>query len=181
MQATAPSHEDNIVWNRIIRAIHWGVVVCVVLNLVNDGDGVRLLHNIVGYVAAALVILRICYGLFSKSEGSYYAQFTNWHLGPKKVTAFISDELKNKSASYTGHNPLASWTYLVIWLVILSLGVTGFMMSLDAFFGEDWVEELHEILSNGLIVLFLLHMAGMLKDAIRKKEPTWMKIIKGKL
>ncbi|MBX6747105.1 MAG: cytochrome b/b6 domain-containing protein, partial [Acetobacteraceae bacterium] len=42
------------------------------------------------------------------------------------------------------------------------ISVTGFMMTTNAFWGAEWVEELHEGLVNTMLVLIALHVAGVL-------------------
>jgi len=41
--------------------------------------------------------------------------------------------------------------------LVLSLGVTGYMQGSDAFWGEEWVQELHEALASTLIAFAGLH------------------------
>ena len=47
---------------------------------------------------------------------------------------------------------------LALWAVVLMLGVSGYLMGTDRFFGEEWLQEIHEILANGLIVLIAAHI-----------------------
>jgi cytochrome b len=75
---------------------------------------------------------------------------------------------------------LASWTYLLMWFCILSLGVTGFMLGTDLYFGEEWVEEIHVQFGDALQILILLHFIGIVLDAIQFKRKTWMGMINGR-
>jgi cytochrome b len=45
---------------------------------------------------------------------------------------------------------------------VLSLGLTGWMQGLDAFWGDEWLEELHEGLAATLQGLVLLHVGAAL-------------------
>ena len=47
---------------------------------------------------------------------------------------------------------------------------TGWMMTTDQFCGVDWVSKLHERLADGLLVLVLLHIAGVVLASIRHRE-----------
>ena len=49
---------------------------------------------------------------------------------------------------------------LALLALVLTLGVTGFMQSLDAFWGEEWLLELHELLASALIGLAALHVTA---------------------
>jgi len=66
-------------------------------------------------------------------------------------------------------------------LIVLGLGTTGHMMEeIDAFWGEAWVEDLHENLSLALQVLLGLHLVGVFADSLRYRRHTWRSMITGK-
>jgi len=46
--------------------------------------------------------------------------------------------------------------------LVLLLGLTGWMQSLDTFWGEEWLMELHEILANTLLLAAGLHALAAL-------------------
>jgi cytochrome b len=46
---------------------------------------------------------------------------------------------------------------MALMALVLAMGATGFMQTLDAFWGEEWLQELHEILASTLIVCAGLH------------------------
>jgi cytochrome b len=45
---------------------------------------------------------------------------------------------------------------------VLALGITGWMQGLDAFWGEEWLQELHEVLGDALLISAGLHAASAL-------------------
>jgi cytochrome b len=47
-------------------------------------------------------------------------------------------------------------------VLILLLGGSGWLQGTDAFFGEEWLMELHEVLANGLLLAAGLHAAAAL-------------------
>jgi cytochrome b len=49
---------------------------------------------------------------------------------------------------------------LGLMALILALGLTGWLQGTDTFWGEEWLEELHEVLANGLILAAGLHAAA---------------------
>lgn len=59
-------------------------------------------------------------------------------------------------------NPLGALMMLALWCVVLGLGGSGYLMGTDTYFGEEWVEELHEVLANGLMVLVVIHVLSAL-------------------
>jgi cytochrome b len=166
---------SEIVWNLQTRIIHWLIAIPVLFNFFIEG-GDRP-HKILGYIALAALVLRIIWGFKS---ASHYAHFRHFPLKANDVLAYGLSLTKAEQNPYKAHNPVASWIYIFIWILVLLLGITGFMMGLDAYWGEEWLEELHESLSSGMKVLVLLHFVGIIMDSIKYKRKTWLGMITGK-
>lgn len=77
-------------------------------------------------------------------------------------------------------NKMAQATYIAMWGCIIALGVTGFMMGTDKFWGDELIEEIHENLSKGIQVLVVMHLLGIAIDSFKFKRRTWMNMINGK-
>jgi cytochrome b len=69
---------------------------------------------------------------------------------------------QGRHPQYLGHNPVAALMMLGLMLLILLLGGSGWLQGTDAFFGEEWLMELHEVLANGLLLAAGLHAAAAL-------------------
>jgi cytochrome b len=173
------SSKAPIVWSKLTRFLHWGLVLCIAANFINDGDGEKDIHRVVGYTAAAVVGVRFLYGFFGKSTPSAHHRFSQWPLSFKALTDFLRHEVSGQPKDYAGHNPAASWTYLAIWGAVIGLGVTGYMMGLDAFWGEEWLEDLHAAITKVLLALIAVHIVGLAKDAYKFKRKTWNRMISG--
>jgi len=100
-------------------------------------------------------------------------------LGYVALTALVLRLLFIKKTA-SGRGQLANWVYIFIWVLVFLLGLTGFMMGLDAFWGEDWLEEIHEALATGMKVLVFLHLTGIVRDSVKYKRKTWLGMITGK-
>lgn len=137
-------------WSVFSRITHWFIAVPVLLDFFLEGGDPP--HKILGYVALAFVGVRFVWGFFAQDE----AQFSYFHVEPKRIV------------------------HVAIWVVVLSLGVTGYMMGTDAFWGVDWVEELHEGLAKVLMGLVFVHFAGIGLDAWKFKRKTWLGMITGR-
>ena len=70
------------------------------------------------------------------------------------------DLLKGQHTFQPGHNPVGALMIFVLCALVLGLGLTGFLQTSDAFWGEEWLQELHEGLASALIGLAGLHAAA---------------------
>ena len=61
---------------------------------------------------------------------------------------------------------------MIVALLITLIGVcaSGWLYTTDAYWGEKWVEELHEALTNVLLLLVALHIGGVIFSSWRHGE-----------
>ena len=165
----------SVVWTKTTRLIHWAIAVIVLLNLfiIEEGDPP---HRYLGYAALALVALRFIYGFTTSSESA----FKKLPLSLSDLKKFLVAKYKFEKIDYPGHNPAASWVYLLIWFCLICLGITGFMMGLDQFWGDETLEEIHELFSNFIQLLIVIHFLGIALDSLQFKRKTWLAMITGK-
>lgn len=140
------------VWDRFVRVFHWTLVGCVVFNQFVDDDG-KWPHQWAGYLAAALVLARIAWGFV----GSRHARFVDFFPTPARLRDHVAALLRGEVPHTDGHNPLGALMMLALLALVLALGVSGWMQTLDAFWGEAWLEEVHEVLADSLLVLAAVH------------------------
>lgn len=143
------------VWDLFVRIFHWGLVTCVVLNQFVLEDG-KAAHEWAGYTASALVLARIVWGFV----GSRHARFSDFFPTPGRLARHFQALRRGEHPSYLGHNPLGALMMLALMALVLALGVTGWMQTTDAYFGEEWLMELHEFLAHALLVAAGLHAAA---------------------
>lgn len=143
------------VWDRFVRLFHWSLVACVLTNffLVDDG---KTLHQILGYTANAWVLARIVWGFI----GSKHARFADFFPTPSRLRQHLCSLINGEQHFHPGHNPVGALMMLALMTLVLSLGVTGYMQTLDAFWGEEWLQEVHEALATTLIACAGLHAAA---------------------
>lgn len=143
------------VWDLFVRIFHWGLVTCVVLNQFVLEDG-KAAHEWAGYTASALVLARIVWGFV----GSRHARFSDFFPTPGRLARHFQALRRGEHPFYLGHNPLGALMMLALMALVLALGVTGWMQTTDAYFGEEWLMELHEFLAHALLVAAGLHAAA---------------------
>ena len=158
--STLPSElepDEVRVWDPFVRIFHWGLVACIALNefVVDDGERV---HQWIGYAASALVLARIVWGFV----GTRHARFSDFWPTPERLRAHLADLLAGRHGAQTGHNPLGALMMLALLAVVLALGASGWLQTTDAFWGEEWLQELHEELAEALLGLAGVHVAAAL-------------------
>ena len=163
-----------LVWDPLVRLIHWLVALAILVNSIIDEDG--LLHQWVGYGALGLVAIRLVWGLIGPS----HARFSAFPPSPLRALAHIDDVLRGDQTVHLSHNPLGALMVYNIWATIVALGVTGYMMGTIQFFGLEWVEEAHEIIYSWLVASVILHVAGVLIDTWRTRVPLVAAILTGR-
>ncbi len=88
--------------------------------------------------------------------------------------------LRGTEPRHVGHNPLGGLMVLALLLVLGGLGVTGWMMGLDAFWGNELLGNLHADLANLLLVLVGLHLLGVAWESFRHGENLVAAMITGR-
>lgn len=63
---------------------------------------------------------------------------------------------------------------------ITLVGVTGWMQTTDRFFGEEWLEEVHEVLAYVVLVMVGLHVAAAITESIHYRENLIASMIHGR-
>jgi cytochrome b len=156
------SARDVAVWDPLVRLIHWSLALTILLNgaILEEESN---LHEWVGYVALGLVGIRLVWAII----GPQYARFTAFPPSPARAISYVRSVLSGDKTVHLSHNPLGAIMIYNLWLTIIGIGVTGFMMTTIRFFGIDWVEEAHELIFNWLILSVALHVAGVAFDSWR--------------
>lgn len=155
MENSLSMREPVKVWDPFVRIFHWSLVGCVLVNYFVNDDG-KDVHQWTGYVASALITLRIVWGFI----GSRHARFADFFPTPTRLRAHFAAMRSGQAASHAGHNPLGALMMLALMALVLGLGVTGFLQTTDTFWGDEWLQELHAVLASGLIALAGLHAAA---------------------
>lgn len=150
--SAAPTTHSVKVWDPFVRIFHWSLVTCIVLNqfVLEAGETA---HEWAGYTASALVLLRLVWGFV----GSRHARFADFFPTPQRLARHVQALRRGEQPHYDGHNPLGALMMLALMALVLSLGLSGWLQTTDAYWGEEWLMELHEWLANGLLLAAGLH------------------------
>ena len=182
-------------WDPVVRITHWTIALAVLANAIITEDG-SAPHIWVGYGLAAILALRLLWGLVGPAE----ARFVAFWPSPRKAIAHLREIRSGTVTRHASHNPLGALMVFTIWSCLLMIIATGIAMAgvpplTDAASGgEQWVayqdeertdheaehageeasgeadeilEETHEVAANLLYLLILLHIAGVLFETRR--------------
>lgn len=189
------------VWDPLVRLVHWGLVLVFAIAWLT-GDESETWHIWAGYAAAGLIALRLVWGLI----GSRYARFTQFARGPGTVMYYLRDMWRGREARYIGHNPAGAVMVLVILAILSATAFTGWLMieparlaylpsmpqivtpaladndadREDGKMGGDALEEMHEVLANLMLLLIVLHVAGVIFESRRHHENLARAMITGR-
>lgn len=159
-----------LVWELPVRLFHWATALSIfVLGITGyyigspfvsvPGDPaqaylmgwVRAVHFIAAFVLGIALLIRL-YWFFA---GNRYANWREWVPVSRERRAFLWRQLKyylflsRERPLYLGHNPVAGLSYLIIGLLIVIQGLTGFALYAEAFQDGFW-----RALFGWLLVLF---------------------------
>lgn len=166
MTATPPARPMKV-WDALVRLLHWSLIAAVAVAWISTlGWGFVRVHEPAGYVALGIVVARMGWGFF----GSHYARFTQFVRSPRTTWRYGALVHRQQEPRYIGHNPLGGWMVLALLGCVTALGATGWLYTTDAFWGEAWLDNLHQALAWLLLGLAALHVAGVVFTSLRHRE-----------
>jgi cytochrome b len=163
------------VWDPVVRIFHWSLVGLFTFSFFT-GDEWKQAHIYSGYAIIGLLAIRVIWGIV----GSRHARFSSFIYHPATVLRFIADSIKMRAKRYIGHNPAGGMMVLALLLMISTIVTTGYMMTTDAYWGEEWVETVHKTAVYTTIGLIVLHIAGVILASFEHKENLVRAMITGR-
>ena len=153
------------VWDLPTRVFHWSLAISFAgAWLTAESERWRNIHVVLGYTLAGLIVFRIVWGLV----GSRYARFGSFVFPPSRMVSYLKSLLSASPEHHAGHNPagaLAIFGLLALGAVTVISGYATFQE-----IGGEWLEELHEGAANAMLVLVLIHIAGVVVSSFLHKE-----------
>lgn len=153
------------VWDHFVRAAHWTMALGFLIAYVTEED-LLVLHLWAGYLVGALVVLRLLWGLV----GTRHARFTDFLYRPGKIRGYLVDLISLRSRRYLGHSPAGGAMAMALWCGLLALTASGILLDGGGRGGDSPWGEVHELLADLLVVLILLHIAGVALASLVHRE-----------
>lgn len=163
--ATNSNETKILVWDAPVRVFHWLMVFSFAgAYLTAESEHWRLIHVTLGYTMGGLVLFRIVWGLI----GTRYARFGNFVHGFAAVKQYLHTLMAGQPEHYVGHNPAGAVAIVLLLLSSIVIVATGWGVYNDA--GGKIVEELHELSSNFMLLIVLIHVAGVVVSSWLHRE-----------
>lgn len=161
----AGPHPGLRVWDPLVRIGHWALAISIALAwFTRTGGGVW--HEWTGYASLVLITLRIVWGFF----GARYARFTQFVRAPTAMLRYARLLSAHREPRYLGHNPLGGWMVLALLFNVALVGLSGWLFTTDAWWGDARMENIHYALTISLLLLVALHVAGVIVTSYRQRE-----------
>jgi len=152
-------------WDLPTRLFHWLLVLCVATALVSGQIGGKLieLHGKIGLVIVGLLTFRLVWGFI----GSTYSRFAQFFPTMAKIRAYRKGEWRG-----VGHNPMGALSVFGLIFLITVQVLSGLFANDDiSFVGplygligkslSDRLTGIHELFSNAVIALVVLHVGAI--------------------
>ena len=160
--AADPPRQGVRVWDIAVRGFHWLLVATFTLNAFMT-DAESALHHWIGYVVVGLVGLRLVWGMV----GTRFARFRSFPPSVSGAMQQLREIATGETRPHVGHTPLGALMIYNLLATMLLIGLSGWMMTTDAYWGVDWVEALHEALVTWAEICVVLHVGAVICETRR--------------
>jgi cytochrome b len=159
------NHKTLRVWDILVRLFHWSLVAGMAAAWISSSSRSEA-HQWIGLGVAGLVVLRLIWGFV----GTRYARFSNFISGPRAVLRYLGSIVRGNEQRHVGHNPAGGAMIVALIVAILLTGLTGWLMTTDAYYGDEVMQFTHSAFAYGVVALIALHLAGVVLASVRHKE-----------
>jgi cytochrome b len=156
---------STLVWDMPVRVFHWLLVLCFAGAWITaESEHWRLVHVTLGYTMAGLLGFRVLWGLV----GTRHARFASFVRGPRAVLGYLRSLVGRNPEHHTGHNPAGALAIVGLLVLIAITAASGFASYHEL--GGEWLEELHEGAANGMMLLVIVHVLGVVVGSVVHQE-----------
>ncbi|NCU20685.1 cytochrome b [Candidatus Falkowbacteria bacterium] len=169
---TLPEQLETVkLWDPLLRLFHWSLTICVIAawGLGKFGPNDMTLHFWFGYAVIGLLAFRVLWGFV----GPEHARFRSFAYGPVAVLRYLGQIAARSPSYWRGHNPLGGLAVFVLLALLIGQVATGlfadpedylnvgplaqYVSTATARMALNW----HDILSNAVLAMVLLHVAAI--------------------
>ena len=163
------------VWDRFVRTFHWSLVASFATAYFYT-EHIGWVHKGAGYLALALIAARCVWGFTAPSP---HARFASFVPTPARLWNYLRLLLRGREPRHLGHNPAGAVMILYLLVAVVVIGVTGHLMTTDAFWGNGLVETLHVTTVDVTVIAVIVHVSANLYESIRHRENMFKAMVTG--
>ncbi len=186
----APTRPAPVPWDLVVRLSHWLIAAAIVANAMMTKGG-SVVHVWIGWIAMAVLAIRVAWGLVGSAE----ARFAAFPLNPAGAITHLRELAAGQVVSHRSHNPAGAMMIYALWaslavVILTGLTLTGWSTPMEvaaqkaAAVSGDWqalaansqpsslsretrhlVEEVHEVMVNLMVVLAAIHVVGVVVES----------------
>lgn len=136
-----------------------------------------ILNRLIRFIHWSIAFI-VFFNLFILNDGETFHRYLGYAAVLLVVIRLVYGLASKNHRQFP--NKIAYTTYLLIWGSLLALGLTGFLMGTDQFWGDELIEEAHEFFANTIQLLVIIHLLGIAHDSYKFKRRTWLNMINGR-
>lgn len=173
--------EKRKIWDPITRLWHWllAIVVCAGWGLGEYMDFATVKwHFYLGYTVLGLIGFRLLWGFLGPAP----VRLSQLFRSSGAIGAYARNLGSRKPSGTPGHNPLGSFSVILILLVLAAQAGTGLFIESEDFFEyaplyeyvsdstRSMLSAWHHRLAKVVLILVILHVAAILFYLVWKRE-----------
>lgn len=151
------------IWDVCVRLTHWTVALLFLANFWWLEEGERW-HEWCGYALVGVLAVRFVWGFV----GSSTARFSDFFPTPKRLVEYCRTSVD--TALTSGHNPIGACMIFFLWFMLVLVSISGWLQTTDRYWGEEWVQTLHEFSANAVMGAVIVHVLAVLYFQLVKKR-----------
>ncbi len=167
-----------LVWDLPTRLFHWLFAFAfAAAYILGDEESALGWHSYFGYLIAGLIGFRLIWGFI----GGRYSRFRDFPPNPAAAWRYLTGVPDGRDEHHPGHNPagaLAIYTLLALGLLtslsgVALLGADKAVGPLAGMVPGAWahtLEEIHEVCANAMLLIVLVHIAGVVLGSLRHRQ-----------
>ena len=168
-----------MVWDPLVRIFHWLLAICFITAYLVEDERLNL-HLLAGSIVLGLIIFRLVWGMI----GGVYSRFADFSCSASELRKHLYALIRLRPTDHLGHTPMGAVMIIVLLSGLLLLTLSGTVLygiensslsfsPLVANLNPESVialENVHTLVADGLVLLVLLHIGGVMVESILQKQ-----------
>lgn len=161
-------------WDWLTRLSHWLLAAAFLSNYWLNEAGEDL-HNWLGYLIAVLVLMRLVRGF----TGPVNIRFADFLRSPAAILRDLRHPGQSHPAHLRRHSPAGGAMIMLLLAGLALTAVSGWLQTLDMFWGEDWPQVVHTLAANVTMGAVAMHISAVVLIQVWRRIPLIQRMFGG--